>query len=72
MYKIGLSTPCRHITDENLASYRAAGLTVMEISDCVEGYACFDYERARALADQYGIKLHSMHLPFMPFTKIQS
>ena len=49
MYKIGLSTPCGHITEENLASYRAAGLTVMEISDGMEGYACFDYERARAL-----------------------
>ena len=70
MYKIGLSTPCGQITEENLASYRAAGLTVMEISDRVEGYACFDYERARTLADQYGIKLHSMHLPFMPFTQI--
>ena len=70
MYKIGLSTPCGHITEENLASYRAAGLTVMEISDRVEGYADFDYERARTLADQYGIKLHSMHLPFMPFTQI--
>ena len=70
MYKIGLSTPCGHITEENLASYRAAGLTVMEISDRVEGYADFDYEHARTLADQYGIKLHSMHLPFMPFTQI--
>lgn len=70
MYKIGLSTPCRNITEENLTSYRAAGLTVMEISDRMEGYACFDYERARALADQYGVKLHSMHLPFMPFTEI--
>ena len=70
MYKIGLSTPCKHITEENLASYRAAGLTVMEISDGMEGYASFDYERARALADQYGVTLHSMHLPFMPFTKI--
>lgn len=70
MYKIGLSTPCGHITEENLASYRAAGLTVMEISDRVEGYADFDYERARTLADQYGIELHSMHLPFMPFTQI--
>ena len=70
MYKIGLSTPCRNITEENMASYRAAGLTVMEISDGMEGYASFDYERARALADQYGVKLHSMHLPFMPFTQI--
>ena len=70
MYKIGLSTPCGHITEENLASYRAAGLTVMEISDGMEGFACFDYENARALADKYDITLHSMHLPFMPFAKI--
>ena len=70
MYKIGLSTPCRNITEENLASYRAAGLTVMEISDRMEGYACFDYARARTLADKYGVKLHSMHLTFMPFTQI--
>ena len=70
MYKIGLSTPCGHITEENLASYRAAGLTVMEISDGMEGFARFDYENARALADKYDITLHSMHLPFMPFAKI--
>ena len=70
MYKIGLSTPCGHITEENLASFRAAGLSVMEISDGMEGYACFDYENARTLAEKYDIKLHSMHLPFMPFTEI--
>ena len=39
MYPIGLSTPCCHITEENLASYRTAGMTVIEISDGIQGFA---------------------------------
>ena len=70
MYQIGLSTPCSHITEENLTSYRNAGLTVMEISDGMEGYAHFDYKRAHMLAAEYGVKLNSLHLPFCPFTEI--
>ena len=70
MYQIGLSTPCCHITEENLASYRTAGMTVIEISDGIQGFACFDYEHARILAEKYGIKLNSIHLPFCPFTEI--
>ena len=70
MYSIGLSTPCALITEENLSSYHAAGLTVMEISDGIQGYSCFDYEQTRILAEKYGIKLNSLHLPFGPFTEI--
>ena len=70
MYHIGLSTPCGQITEENIASLRAAGLQAIEISDGMEGYAHFDYVGTRILAEKYGITLHSMHLPFMPFTEI--
>lgn len=70
MYPIGLSTPCCHIAKANLTSYRDAGLTVMEISDGMEGYAYFNYEHARTLAETYDIKLNSIHLPFCPFTEI--
>lgn len=70
MYQIGLSTPCCHITEENLASYRAAGLTVMEISDGTEGFARLDFARARMLTEKYGIKINSIHLPFCPFSEI--
>ena len=47
MYPIGLSTPCCHIAEANLATYRDARLTVMEISDDIEGYAYFNYKRAK-------------------------
>ena len=66
MYKIGLSTPCGLITDENLASHNAVGFDVIEISDAMDGYARFDFDRAHALLEKYGIKPHSMHLPFSP------
>ena len=70
MYQIGISTPCCYMTDEIFASYRAAGLTVMEISDGIEGYSHFNFEHARILAEKYGVKLNSIHLPFCPFTEI--
>ena len=70
MYKIGLSTPCGLITDENLASHNAVGFDVIEISDAMDGYARFDFDRAHALLEKYGIKPHSMHLPFSPFTEL--
>ncbi len=70
MQHIGLATPCGQITEENMASFRDAGLTVMEISDGMPGYARLDFARARRLADKYGIALHAMHLPFGPFTEL--
>lgn len=70
MYNIGLSTPCAHVTDEVFAAYRAAGITVAEISDNIDGYAHLDYANLREIAEKHGITLHSMHLPFSPFTEI--
>ncbi len=70
MYKIGLSTCSSRITEETFAGYSRAGLSAIEISDTVEGYARLEYEEIAALAEKYGVKIWSMHLPFMPFTKL--
>ena len=70
MYKIGLSTPCAYVTEEYFSAFRAAGLSDMEISDGIAGYEQLDYARLAELAEKHGVTLHSMHLPFMPFTEI--
>lgn len=70
MYKTGLSTCSKPVAEEKFAGYSAAGLSVMEISDTIEGYARLDYEGVRRLAEKYGVQIWSMHLPFMPFSEI--
>ncbi|MBE6645230.1 MAG: sugar phosphate isomerase/epimerase [Ruminococcaceae bacterium] len=68
MYKIGLSTCARPVAEEKFAGYSVAGITAMEISDTIDGYARLDYAGAAALAKKYGVELWSMHLPFGPFS----
>ena len=70
MYNIGLSTPCAYVTDEYFSACRAAGISYVEISDNMDGYARLDYEVLSALAKKYGVKIWSMHLPFGPFTEL--
>jgi hypothetical protein len=53
MYKIGLSAPCARVTDEAFAAYHAAGITVAEISDNIDGYARFDYDKSKNIL-QFG------------------
>ena len=64
MNKIGLSSCGKEINESLFEKYSKAGITAMEVSMGKEGYAIFDYKEARRLADQYGVELWSMHLPF--------
>ncbi len=67
MYKTGLSSCGAPVTEEKFAAYRAAGISYMEISDNMEGFARLDYGAVRTLSEKYGVKIWSMHLPFGPF-----
>ena len=64
MYKIGLSTKSNVFSEELFRSYKKAGVATIEISNCTDGYDAIDFHNIKRLADEYGITLNSLHLPF--------
>ena len=59
------------ITPELMAGHKAAGIDTIEISVGNTQLAdALDFKKARELADEYGIELWSLHLPFLPFNII--
>lgn len=67
MYKIGLSTCGREVTEEMCQGYKNAGIEVMEVSYGSELLKRIDLRETKRLADKYGINLWSFHLPFDPY-----
>ena len=64
MYKIGLSTCGKPLCEALFKQYHDAGITAMEITVGSQEYAGLDYASLKNWADQYGIQLWSIHLPF--------
>jgi len=64
MYKIGLSTKSNAFSDELFRSYKKASISTIEISNCSDGYDAIDFHAVKRMADEYGITLNSLHLPF--------
>ena len=64
MFKIGLSSKSNVFSDELFSSYASAGVSMMEISNCTEGYDAIDFEAVKRMADKHGVTLWSLHLPF--------
>lgn len=67
MFSIGLSSCSKELNEQLFADYRSAGIEKMELSLDSETLAELDFRQTKALADQYGITLHSFHIPFSPF-----
>ena len=67
MYKIGLSTTGKKIEPKLFEEAKNAGIDCFEVSIRYDGYDNLDYQGLRKMADDYGIKLWSFHLPFKPF-----
>ncbi|MBP3315170.1 MAG: sugar phosphate isomerase/epimerase [Clostridia bacterium] len=56
------------ITAELMTGHKAAGIDTIEVSvGNMELAAALDFAKTRELADEYGIELWSLHLPFLPF-----
>lgn len=66
-YEIGLSSAGKVMDEQLFAAYRDAGLSCMEISRDLYGFEKVDFADVKQLADRYGIRLRSLHLPFDPF-----
>lgn len=64
MFKIGLTSKSNPFSDELFRSFAEAGIRVMEISNCSDGYDAIDFDNVKRLADKYGVTLRSFHLPF--------
>ena len=70
MFKLGLSSCGKPLCEELFENYKKAGIEAMEISLGVDEYATLDLPALRRMADGQGVELWSLHLPFMPFDKI--
>ena len=72
MYKIGLSTNGKVITEELFCQYEKAGIKAMELSLDTQlyDYHSFSYEELKKLADLHNVELWSLHLPFRPIETV--
>ena len=64
MYKIGLSICGNIINEELFEKYARSGIFDMEISLRRAGYDDLNFDEVRRMADKYGVRLWSLHLPF--------
>jgi len=66
---IGLST-CgnKPLDEQGFASMKEAGIDVIELSS--GNYDTFDFQAIRVNSETYGVKLWTLHLPFMPFDQL--
>lgn len=67
MYKIGLSTTGSKESRELFESYKKAGISCMEISSSYEEINKMDLTEVKKWADECGVEIWSLHLPFWPF-----
>lgn len=65
--KTGLSTCGKAVDEKFFKSISEAGIECIEVSKSHKGYADFDFEGTKKLAEKYGAELWSCHLPFTPF-----
>lgn len=71
MYKLGLSSCDKKISDELFKSYKENGIEYIEISvSSIDQSKALDFDLIDTLSKKYGITLWSFHLPFAPFEKI--
>lgn len=68
--KLGCSYYEGPINFEIFEAYKNAGIRGMEISLCKNDLDTLDFVEAKRLADEYGVELWSLHLPFGPFEMI--
>ena len=72
MYKIGLSTNGKKITEELFCRYERAGIEAMELSldPQLYDYHTIDYKKLKEAAEAHKVELWSLHLPFRPIEKV--
>ena len=66
MYKIGLSSDGRAITEYFMSECQKAGIEAVEVAMRADTYPTADFKGNAKLAEKYGIELWSLHLPIAP------
>lgn len=67
MLRIGLSSQGNAFSEELFSAYVAAGVNLIEVSNCAVGYDAVDFDAIGRMAEKSGVTLWSLHLPFKPF-----
>ncbi len=70
MYKIGLSTTGSKESRELFEAYKEAGVSYIEISTSYNEMNKMNFNEVKKWADEAGIEIWSLHLPFWPFDTI--
>lgn len=69
-WEVGASNGSAEINEDLFSKYKANGIEYMEMAILDGKNLDADFSEIKKLADKYGIKLWSCHLPFGPFDKI--
>lgn len=70
-WKLGVSTAFTgNIREETFRSYAEAGVPCMEISLAGRESETIDWDATKRYAKEYGVEIHSLHLPFSPFPEV--
>lgn len=67
MYKIGLSTVAKVISEELFEEYNRAGISAMELSIKKEWNKNLDLKEVRKWSNKHNVALWSYHLPYRPY-----
>ncbi len=70
MYRLGLSSCGKILSEELFASYAKSGLEAIEISLSPESYSSLNYKAIEKFSGKYGVELWTYHLPFAPISEI--
>ncbi len=70
MYKIGLSTRGKHFSDALFKRYGEGKIEYMELALSKSQYSALDFRRTAQIAEQNGVKIWSIHLPYSPMNEI--
>lgn len=70
MFEIGLSVYSKEINGSLFEQYSRAGVSAMELSRTYGEYLELDFKQIGRWADEYGVRLNSLHLPFSPFNVV--
>ncbi len=68
--KLALSSCGKAINEDLFKAYAENGIEAIEISLTYDDCEVFDFEEAHKLSQKYNVKLHSFHIPFAPFERI--
>ena len=72
MYRVGMSACGFDLSEENFKELRESGIDAIEISMKPHQLENLDYKAVYELSKRYGVELWSFHLPFTPYSFVNT